>query len=52
MVKGITSFNANNEVLDIIKEVKEKGDNISAFVNQCILNSQKPKPKPKVTVTI
>ena len=50
--RGLQCIDANNEVLDIIKEVKEKGDNISAFVNKCILDSAKPKAKPKVTITI
>ncbi len=50
MVKGITSFNANNEVLQKLKELKENGDNISAFVNKCILDSTKSKETPKVRI--
>ena len=53
MPKSIQSFNADDEVSKIIKEVKQKKEQkISEFINKCILEAQKPKQKPRVVIKV
>ena len=53
MPKSITSFNADEDVSKILKEVKEKKEvKLSQFINKCILDATKPKQKPKVVIRV
>lgn len=53
MAKSIQSFNANEQVSQILKEVKQKKEvKISEFINNCILEVNKPKQKPKVVIRV